>query len=82
MTVNSKLKTADRKLLTNVNDLVNRFSCNIESSECMKNSCEFFLKCHVNEDKFEVDVKLTTDTDESDSSNSGDYPIWLRNQSN
>ena len=75
MTVNSKLKTADRKLLINVNDLVNRFSCNIESSECMNNSSESFLKYHVNEDKFEVDVKSTTDADKSDSSNSGDYPI-------
>ena len=38
--VNSKLKTVDRKLPTTVNDLVNMFSCNIESAECMNNSCE------------------------------------------
>ena len=67
--VNSKLNTVDRKLPTNENDLVNRFSCNIESAECMNNTCESCPKYHVNVDNFEGGVESSTDTDESDSSN-------------
>ena len=75
MAVNSKLKTVDRKLLTDVNDLINRFSCNTESTECMNNSCEIFPRYHANEDNFEEDVESSIDTGESDSSNSGDHSI-------
>ena len=75
MAVNSELKTVDRKLMTDVNDLINRFSCNIESTECMNNSCETFPRYHGNEDNFEEDVESSIDTDESDSSNSGDHSI-------
>ena len=67
MAVNNNLKTADRKLSTNVKDLVNRFPCNTESAECMNNSCESCLKYHVNEDNLEKHVESSTDTYESDS---------------
>ena len=42
--VDSKLKTVDRKRPTSAKDLVHSFSCNIESGECMNNSCESFPK--------------------------------------
>ena len=51
--VNSKLKIVDRKLPTNLNDLANEYSCNIESAECMNNICESCPKYYVNEDNFE-----------------------------
>ena len=66
--VNSKLKRVDRKLPTNVNDLVNEFSCNIGSAECINYSCESCPKHQVNEDSFEEDVESSTDTDVPDSS--------------
>ena len=69
--VNSKLKTVNRKLPTNINNLVNKFSCIIESAKCMKNSRESYSKCYMNEGNFEEDVESSTYTDESDSSNSG-----------
>ena len=75
MAVNRKLETVDRKLTTNVNDLVNRFSCNIESAEFMNNSCESCPKYHVNEDNFEEDVASSADIDELDSSNSRNHSI-------
>ena len=59
--VNSKLKTVDRKLPNKANDLVNKFSYNIES----------YPKYYMNEDNFEEDVESNAVTDESDSSNSG-----------
>ena len=62
--VNSKLKTVDRKVPTNVNDQVYMFLCNIESAECMYNSCE---SCPYYEDNLEKDVESSTDIDESDS---------------
>ena len=77
----NKLKAVDRKLLTNINDIVNRFSCNIENAKCMNDSCESFPKYHINEDNFEEDVESSTDTDESDSSNSRNqstkYYKWM-----
>ena len=54
--VNIKLKTVDRKLPTKVDDLINKFSCNIESVECMNNPCESFPKYHANEENFEKDL--------------------------
>ena len=69
--VNSK--TVDRKLPTNVNDLVNRYSFNTESAECMNNSCKSGPKHNVNEDNFEEDVESSTYADESDLSNSGNH---------
>ena len=54
--ISSKLKTVDRGLLTNVNNLVNRFSCNIESAECLNNSCESCPKYHVNKNNLQEDV--------------------------
>ena len=41
----------------------------------MNNSCETFPRYHANEDNFEEDVESSIDTDESDSSNSGDHSI-------
>ena len=73
--VKSKLKIVDRKLPTNVNDLVNEFSCNIERAECMNNSCESSPNSYGNEDNFEEDVESSTDTDELDSLNSGNHSI-------
>ena len=63
MAVNRKLKTVDSKLATNVNDLVNRFSCNIENAEFMNNSCESCPKYHLNGDNFEEDVASSADID-------------------
>ena len=73
--INNKLNTVYRKLPTNLNDLVNRFSCDIESPECMNNASVSCPKYHVNEDNFEEDVGSSTDTDQSDSSNSRNHPI-------
>ena len=73
--INSKLNTVYRKLPTNLNDLVNRFSCNIESPECMNNASESCPKYYVSEDNFEEDVGSSTDTDQSDSSNSRNHLI-------
>ena len=56
-------------------DLLNGFSCNIESTECMNNLRESYPKYHVNEDNFEEDVESSADTDESDSSNRGNHSI-------
>ena len=57
------------------------FSCNIESAENMNNSCDSCPKYHVNEDNFEKNFESSTDTDESDSSNSGNhfikYDQWM-----
>ena len=73
--VNSKLKTVYRKLPTNLNDLVNRFSLNIESAECMNKACESCPKYHVNENNFKEDVESSISAAESDSSKSGNHPI-------
>ena len=76
----SRLLTADLKQLIEscrliANDLVNRFSCNIESAGCMKNSCESYPKYHANGDNFVEDFESSTDTVESDSSTSGNHTM-------
>ena len=46
--------TFHRSLPTNVDDLVNRFSCTIESAKCMNNSSESYPKYHVSEEDDEL----------------------------
>ena len=41
----------------------------------MNNSCESCPKYHVNENNFEEDIKSSTDTDKSDSSNNENHSI-------